>query len=78
MNSVPRRGRSAVEGGVAPRTTGRNGRGTGTTGTPTRAPSPAKSGGAHTRTCAPSARNPAASPTTGPTSRRARTSNTLT
>ncbi|GLZ37092.1 hypothetical protein Acsp05_07170 [Actinokineospora sp. NBRC 105648] len=43
---------------------------TGTIGTPTSANRPEKSGGAHTRTSTPRARNRTASPTTGSTSPR--------
>src|ERR687897_2360187 len=53
-NSAARRGRSAADGGVAPVTSGRTGWPPGTSGAPTRASSSAKSGGAHTRTSAPS------------------------
>ena len=58
--------------GVAPVTIGRTGWPTGTSGTPTPASRSANSssGGAHTRTCAPSARNRTASPTIGSTSPR--------
>src|SRR5215218_2957034 len=69
-NSAARRGRSAADGGVAPVPSGRTGWPTGTSGAPTRASSSAKSGGAHTRISAPSARNRTASPTIGSTSPR--------
>ena len=60
----------AADGGVAPVTSGRTGWPTGASGTPTGASSSAKSGGAHTGTSAPSARNCTASPTIGSTSPR--------
>ena len=55
---------------TAPFTVGRTGRPIGTSGTPTPSSSSAKSGGAHTCTSAPSARNCTASPTIGSTSPR--------
>lgn len=51
-------------------TTGRKGRPIGASGRPTVSSSSAKSGGAHTRTSAPSACRPTASPTIGSTSPR--------
>jgi len=66
INSAARRGTCAADG----RTIERIGWPTGTSGTPTSASSSAKSGGAHTRTFAPSARNRTASPTSGSTSPR--------
>ena len=67
INSAARRGTSAADGGVAPCTSGRTGGPTGTSGTPTPASRSAQSGGAHTRTSAPGARNRTASPTSGST-----------
>ena len=71
INAAARRGRSAA-GGVALVTIGRTGWPVATSGTPTPASRAANSssGGAHTRTCAPSARNRTASPTSGSTSPR--------
>ena len=64
----------AADGGVFPvntwRTISRTEWPAGTSGTPTRASRSAKSGGAHTRTSAPSARSAPASPTIGSTSPR--------
>src|SRR6266700_8205013 len=65
--SAASRGTSAADGGVGPCTSGRTGGPTGTSGTPTSASRSAQSGGAHTRTSAPSARNRTASPTSGST-----------
>ena len=70
INSAARRGTSAIDGGVAPCTSWRTGGPNGTSGTPNWASRSAQSGGAHTRTSAPSARNCTASPTSGSTSPR--------
>ena len=69
MNSATRRVRSSAVDG---RTHERQGRSNGTIGTPASASSCANSssGGAHTRTCAPSARSCTASATIGSTSPR--------
>ena len=69
-NSAATRGASAGDDGFAPCTSARTDWPTGTSGTPTRASSSAKSGGAHTRTSAPSSRNRTASATIGSTSPR--------
>jgi Aconitase family (aconitate hydratase) len=63
-------GTSATVSGVAPCISGRTGGPIGTSGTPSWASRCAQSGGAHTRTCAPSSRNRTASATSGSTSPR--------
>ena len=68
--SAATRGASAGVDGFTPCTSARTDRPTGTIGTPTRASCSAKSGGAHIRTSAPSARNATANPNIGSTSPR--------
>ncbi len=65
INSAPRRGTSAMDGGAAPCTSARTGSPTGTSGTPTSASRCAQSGGPHIRTSAPSACNRTASASSG-------------
>ena len=69
-HSAASRGTSATDGRVAPCTSWRTGGPAGTSGTPTWASRSAQSGGAHTRTSAPSSRNRTASPASGSTSPR--------
>src|SRR5215207_7699731 len=70
INSAWIRGTSATDGRVAPSSSWRTGRPSGTSGTPTSASRSAQSGGAHIRTSAPSPRNRTASATSGSTSPR--------
>src|SRR5215217_8223049 len=67
INSAASRGTSATDGGVAPCISVRTG---GTSGTSNWVSRSAQSGGAHTRTSAPSSRNRTASATSGSTSPR--------
>ena len=68
ISSAVRPGTSDGGGGVAPCTSARTDWPNGTSGTPTLGqPLARQSGGAHTRTSAPSSRNRTASPTSGST-----------